>query len=52
MNYIVYRGEYPFTEELGMVKAPADQPEVALDIAITVYGDIDAHPVVEPINVQ
>lgn len=43
--YFVYSGEYPFTDYLGTVVAPADNPEQALKIAIGFYG---GHPVVEP----
>jgi hypothetical protein len=46
--YNVYRGEYPFDELIGQVQAPADNPDAALQQAITAFAGIDPHPVVEP----
>ena len=47
MIYTVYKGEYPFNEQLGTVEAPANQPEVALKIALKIHGE---HVVVEGDN--
>jgi len=48
MQYEVFKGEYPFEEFLGLVEAPEDQPELALERAIGLFGHIDPHPVVQP----
>jgi hypothetical protein len=48
IQYIVYRGEYPFNEVLGTVEAPADRPDIALQQAIKGFKTVDHHPVVEP----
>lgn len=47
IKYAVYKGEYPFTEMLGVVEAPEDKPEEALKLALQKYPD---HPVVQPIT--
>jgi len=52
----VIRGEYPFNEVIGMVSAPANEPEKALEGAKQQFKNDDdffkRHPVVEPVEVQ
>lgn len=49
MKYCVYEGNYPFTEQIGFVDAPADEPEQALAKALAEFPDA-FHPVVEPLS--
>lgn len=49
MKYCVYSGEYPFTNQIGFVDAPADEPETALLMAKEQFPNEKA-PVVEPLS--
>lgn len=48
MKYNVFRGEYPFNDRIGVVDAPEDQPEIALQRAKKEYSQVDPNPVVVP----
>jgi hypothetical protein len=52
MQYNVFRGEYPFNDRIGVVEAPDDQPELALQRAKEKYKQVDHNPVVEPQEVS
>jgi hypothetical protein len=53
MKYVVYTGVYPFNEVIGMVDAPDDRPDIALQNAITQYKQAGVPtPVVAPVTVQ
>ena len=47
MKFNVFRGEYPFNDRIGVVDAPENQPEIALQRAIQNYSLVDQNPVVE-----
>ena len=51
MEYVVFRGVYPFDEVLGIVNGPEDQPEVALKEAIKNFKELGVpSPVITPNN--
>lgn len=56
MQYLIFRGEYPFNDVIGMASGPKDEPEKALQDAKNQFKhDPDffkRHPVVEPVGLQ